>query len=247
MADLELRLRDLAQSVEYPPTPDLARAVRLRLAERPRPWWRRASRRQALAIALAVLAVSTAAVMAVPSARTAVLRFFHIGAVTVERVETLPPARERPLTTGLGQRVPIAEGERRAGFRMLLPPLDDPAERVYVRDGAQSALLDVPGVGSVLLTEIAGSRQLDLAKKFAGPTTNVDAVSVNGAFGLWIEGAPHVVTFEDRSGRIQQFTTRLAGNVLVWTRGDLTLRLEGELTKKRALEIARSVREPAGS
>ena len=69
MADLELRLRDLGESIAYPPTPDLARAVRLRLAERRLPWWRR---RPALAIALAVLAVSVAAVLAVPPARTAV-------------------------------------------------------------------------------------------------------------------------------------------------------------------------------
>jgi hypothetical protein len=247
MADLELRLRELGESVAYPPTPDLARAVRLRLAESRQPWWRRASRRQALAIALAVLAVSAAAVMAVPSARTAILRFFHVGAVTVERVETLPPARERPLTAGLGRAVSLTEGARTAGFPMLLPPLEQPVERVYVRPGIQSALLDVPDAGSVLLTEIQGSRQLDLAKKFSSPATNVDAVTVNGAFGLWIQGAPHVVTFEDRSGRIQQFTTRLAGNVLVWTRGDLTLRLEGELTRARALELARSIREPAGS
>jgi hypothetical protein len=46
---------------------------------------------------------------------------------------------------------------------------------------------------------------------------------------------------------MQQFTTRLAGNVLVWTRGDLTLRLEGNLTRQRALELARSIREPAGT
>jgi hypothetical protein len=64
---------------------------------------------------------------------------------------------------------------------------------------------------------------------------------------MWIRGAPHVVMFRTRSGRVQDFTTRLAGNVLVWTRGDLTLRLEGELTKKRALELARSITEPVGS
>jgi hypothetical protein len=247
MADLERRLRDLGESLAYPPTPDLARAVRHRLAERRRPWWRRVSRRQALAIGLAVLAVSAAAVMAVPSARTAILRFFHVGAVTVERVETLPPARERPLVAGLGRRVSVAEGERIAGFRMLLPPLKERIERVYARPGVQSVLLGGEDVDSLLLTEIAGSRQLDFAKKFSSPATNVDAVVVNGAFGLWIQGAPHVVAFEDPSGRFQQFTTRLAGNVLVWTRGDLTLRLEGKLTKQRALEIARAVREPAGS
>ena len=35
---------------------------------------------------------------------------------------------------------------------------------------------------------------------------------------------------------------RLAGPTLVWRRGDLTLRLEADVTKSRALEIARSVR-----
>jgi hypothetical protein len=194
-----------------------------------------------------VLAVSAAAVMAVPSARTAILRFFHIGAVTVERVETLPPARERPLTAGLGRPATLAEAARIAGFRMLLPPLEEPPRRVYVRSGVQSALLDDPDAGSVLLTEIRGRGQLDWAKKFSTPRTRIEQVTVGGAFGMWLQGAPHVVTFTDRSGRVQQFTTRLAGNVLVWTRGDLTLRLEGKLTKRRALELARSITEPAGS
>jgi hypothetical protein len=246
MPELERQLRELGGAVAYPATPDLAGATRRRLAER-RPWWRVLSRRQALAIALAVLAVSVAAVMAVPPARTAILRFFHIGAVTVERVETLPPAEERPLAAGLGRRVSVDDGARLAGFRMVLPPLKQPVERVYVRPGVQSAFLDVPDKGSVLLMEIRGRQNIDLAKKFATPQTHIEPVSVNGGFGLWIAGAPHVVTFQDRSGNIQQFTTRLAGNVLIWTRGDLTLRLEGDLTKQRALEIARSVTEPAGS
>ena len=246
MTELELQLRELGSSLAYPVTPDLASAVRRRLAEPRRLWWRARSRRQALAIALAVLAVSAAAAMAVPSARTAILRFLRIGSVTVERVETLPPARERPLTSDLGRRVPLAEGARAAGFRMLLPPLDGAVEHVYVRSGVQSALLDVPGSGAVLLTEIPGRNQLDWAKKFSSSRTRIEQVSVNGAFGMWLEGAPHVVTFTDRAGRVQQFTTRLAGNVLVWTRGDLTLRLEGKLTKERALELARSIREPSG-
>ena len=246
MTELELQLRDLAGSVAYPATPDLATTVRARLAQRRTLWSRRPSRRQALAIALAVLAVSAAAVMAVPSARTAVLRFFHIGAVTVQRVDTLPPARERPLTTGLGRRVSLADGARSTGFRMLLPPLDEPPERVYVRSNVQSAFLDVPGAGSVLLTEIRGRNQLDFAKKFSSSETRVEAVTVNGAFGLWLAGGPHVVTFTD-GGRLHQFTTRLAGNVLVWTNGDLTLRLEGKLTKQRALALARTIVEPARS
>ena len=246
MTELELQLRDLGRSLAYPQTPDLAGGVRARLAERPRPWWRARTRRHGLAIALAVLAVAVAAVMAVPPARTSILRLLRIGSATVERVETLPPARERPLTAGLGRAVPIDEGARLAGFRMLLPPPGERVESLYVRDRVQSALFDVPGAGPVLLTEIAGSGQFDFAKKFSAPRTSIEEVSINGAFGIWMTGARHVVTFEDRSGRVQQFTTRLAGNVLLWTRGDLTLRLEGELTKEQAVELAESVREPAG-
>ena len=247
MTDLELELRGLGASVAYPATPDLAASVGRRLAERRRPWWRGSSRRRALAIALAVVAVSSAAVMAVPSARTSILRFLHIGAVTVERVETLPPARERPLSTGLGRSVTPEAATALAGFRMLLPEDAAPPHRVYVRDGLQSALLDLRGVGPVLLSEVQGRRQFNFTKKLLEPATRVDEVSVAGNFALWIEGAPHVVMFEGRSGRFRELQTRLAGNVLVWTRGDLTLRLEGELTRERALELAESVTEPAGS
>jgi hypothetical protein len=100
----------------------------------------------------------------------------------------------------------------------------------------------VPDVGPVLLTEIRGGNQMGLAKKLVEPRTRVEPVSVNGSFGLWIVGAPHVVLFQDRFGRVDEMRTRFAGNVLVWQRGDLTLRLEGELTRQRALELARSLR-----
>ena len=122
MTDLELTLRDLGERIAYPPTPDLASAVRGRLADRPAPRWRPG--RRTVAIALAVLAVGVAAVMSVPSARTAILEFFHLGAVEIERVDTLPPARERPLAVGLGAPVPLGEAERLAGFRLVRPPVE---------------------------------------------------------------------------------------------------------------------------
>jgi ABC-type transporter Mla MlaB component len=37
-------------------------------------------------------------------------------------------------------------------------------------------------------------------------------------------------------------TLRLARNTLIWQRGSVMLRLEGELTRAEALRIARSVR-----
>ena len=88
MSSLEQRLQRLGQELEYPPEPDVAPAVLVRLDRRPFPW-------RVVAVALAVLAVAVGAAFAVPQARTTILKWFHLRGVTVERVETLPPAVER--------------------------------------------------------------------------------------------------------------------------------------------------------
>ena len=64
-------------------------------------------------------------------------------------------------------------------------------------------------------------------------------MTVNGQPGAWIE-EPHVVFFEDRRGRMRQSTGRLAGKTLLWQHGEVTLRLEGDLSKEEALRIART-------
>jgi hypothetical protein len=66
-------------------------------------------------------------------------------------------------------------------------------------------------------------------------------VTLAGGPGFWIEGAPHVVAWVDRDGMVHQDTLALAGNVLLWQNGDLTLRLEGARTLRQALAIAASV------
>ena len=58
---------------------------------------------------------------------------------------------------------------------------------------------------------------------------------------LWIEGDPHFFFSRDRTGRGVDESDRLAGSVLLWERGDLTLRLEGAPTRERALAIAASL------
>src|SRR5436305_3837526 len=96
MAELERDLR--AVSVEWPPAPELAAHVRAQLAKPPPGIaWRRP-----LVVALAVLAVAIAAAFAVPSARTAILRWLGLQHVSVVRVERLPPTR-RLATADLGE------------------------------------------------------------------------------------------------------------------------------------------------
>jgi hypothetical protein len=230
MTELERTLAALGPEIDWPPAPDLAPRVVARVE-------RRRFRLRLVAVALATLVVAIGAAFAVPGARTAILRFFHLGGVTVERVETLPAARERPLAAGLGEPLPRAEAERRAGLRLALPPAVHPT-RFYARPGIVAALVRFEG-RPVLLAAIAGE-QLGLVKKFAGPA-HVEPVEVNGRFGIWISGGPHVLQYQ-RRGVLQQIDTRLAGNTLLWLSGGDTLRIEGRLSRADAIELGESMR-----
>jgi hypothetical protein len=238
MAELELELRALAAEIAYPPTPDLARAVRRRLdEERVGPaWW---PTRRTLAVALALVVLALAVAFAVPPARSAILRVLHLGGVTIERVDTLPAAREAPITTGLGPPLTRAQAERRAGFRFHLPKGVEP-RHFYAQPSFASVALERDGK-ALLLSELLGD-QYQFAKKLAGTGTLVQPILVEGNPGFWIEGAPHVVMYMGPDGIVRERTIRIAGNVLIWLRGGLTYRLEGPLTKKQALEIAREIR-----
>ena len=207
MTDLERALRAL--DVDWPSTPD----VRLELAPR---------RRGRLVVAVAFVA-AVAAAFAVPQSRSAILDFFHLGGVSVEQVETLPPAQERPLAAGLGAVVEDAEATRVLGAAFL----PRRHSTLYERGGFVSTVLR----GPVLLSEFGSAY---LIKKFA--TGTVEWVEVApGVRGLWIAGAPHVVFFPDTS-------PRLAGNVLVWEQGGVTFRLEGTgLARQSALNLAREL------
>jgi hypothetical protein len=228
MTELERALVQLGHELDVPPGPDLRSRVRERIE-------RRSPYRRALVPALALLAALGIA-LAVPDARSAILRFFHIGAVTIERVETLPPARERPLTAGLGPPLSLHAAEARSGVALVL---NGPRpQRFYARPGLLATLLQYRGE-PVLVAELEGD-QMGIAKKLASPDTRVEVVRI-GSFGLWLEGGRHLLIWEARPGEVRQIEPRLAGNVLIWTDGDRTFRLEGGLKKGQMLELGRQI------
>jgi hypothetical protein len=105
-----------------------------------------------------------------------------------------------------------------------------------------ATVLSVPVEGRrkpVLLVEIQGS-ELGIAKKTIQKETVVEPAPVNGGDGLWIRG-PHVVAFIEGPSGINSAVTRQSGSALVWQRGSLTLRLEGNLTREQALRLARTI------
>jgi len=229
MSELDGVLRELGRQVEFPPTPDLASAVRRRLGKR-RSW------RRPVAIALAVLVAAIGAALAVPPARTAILDWLGLRGVDIVRVEKLPPVPAIG-DLDLGEPVTLAEARRRSPW--LLAPAEAP-DRVYfstaIPGGKVSFLWGTPASVRLLLTEFRG--QESYIEKLIEPEAKVEPVDV-GDRGVWLE-EPHVLAFRDRDGNFREDTARLAGKTLIWQRGSVTLRLEGDLSKEEALRIARS-------
>ena len=229
MTELERALVALGNELEFPPTPDSWGAVSERLHRR------RWLRPVVFAVALGAVALGVA--MAVPPARSAILRFFHLGAATVDRVETLPPAQQRPLIAGLGPALVREDAEMYAHVRIRLPKGATP-QRFYAQPGLIATLIRFQGK-PVLLAELRGD-QMSLFKKFTASETRVEPVDL-GEFGLWIQGGPHVLMWQFDYGEIRRVETRLAGNVLLWLKDGTTYRLEADLEKGQLLELARQI------
>src|SRR5262245_33987278 len=229
MAELETALRALGRDVAFPPTPDVASAIRGRLE--PRRLWRRP-----VAIAIAVLIVAAiAAVLAVPQSRSAILDWLGLRNVSVVRVEKLPavPAQGR---LALGHRLTLDEAKRRAPW-LLLPDRDP--DSVWLNEslpgGKVSLLWGTPSNVRLLLTEFTGRGYVE---QVIDGDTQVERVKI-GSAGAWFQG-PHVVMFRDRDGAFRESHARLAANTLVWQMGNVTLRLEGRLSKDEALRLGRT-------
>jgi hypothetical protein len=270
--DLEGALADLAAAVEFPPTPDLAAAVTARLERAPaaapatpggraRRWlgglagWRRLA-----AAGLAVVLLAAAVLVVSPGTREAVARRLGLRGVGVEiggppppTVTTTPGGR---LDLGLGDRVGLAEARRRVDFPVLVPDAAgfQRPDAVFVDEAVPSGgRVDLvyrarPGLpassftdAGLLVTEFRGQPTPEFLKKVTVLGV-VEQVTVGGEPGYWFSGEPHFFTYRDTAGNLREEQTRLAGNTLIWQRGDLTLRLEGELSRDEAIRIAESMR-----
>jgi hypothetical protein len=247
MSELELALVHLGRQLDLPPTPELAPRVRARLAEgqAPRSW---ASRPRSLAVALAAaLIVAVGALLAVPGTRAAILEFFHLRGVTIQRVDELPtvPLQRDFDKLFLGEKVTLDEARERADFDVIAPEaLGDP-DAIYFQDsppgGMVSFVYGTPERPRALFTEFRATVK-DVAVKKVAAGTQITSVQIDGRQGYFLSGEPHEFSYFDRAGQFRQEIVRLAGNTLLWERGPVTLRLEADINREEALEIARSVR-----
>jgi hypothetical protein len=232
MADLERELRDLAGDVAWPATPDLAAAVRARIAHRPlrssgAPF-RRRSRRLALAVASALVAIPAAA-FAVPASRDAILETLGLRHVAVERVPHVPPGGG-PV---LGRGTTLADAARLAGFTPRVAAALGPPSAVHVEQRIVTLTYDLQ---HALLAQARGALDRAILHKIVAVDARVRPVRVNGAPGLWLP-SPHAYAWTDATGPPVR-----SGPALVWEQDGLVLRLEGVPSLDRAVAVAESVR-----
>jgi hypothetical protein len=262
VTELERALVRLGGELAYPETPEVFAAVESRLAgAAPR---RRTPSRRALVVALAALALAVAAAMAVPPARTAILEFFGLRGATVTRVDTLPTVETETQPPGppvgeleLGSPVPLEGGSVRVDWPYLLvPEALGPPDAAYhsnvLRDGKVSLVYE-PGAGvprsrytgvGILVTEFRGEVAPGYVAKLVEAGTAVERLSIGPYRALWLEGGPHFVAFTTPGGNFGEEVARLAGNTLLVEHGQVLVRIEGELERERAVEIAGSLARP---
>lgn len=244
MPDLERELTDLSTFIAWPATPQLKVALRQGFA------WSRA-----LAIA-AVFVLVVAALFAYTPTRDAIAGFLNLH-TTINRVPAIQtPSPRAGQALGLGTPTTLSAAQTALGWPIVVPPALGRPDAVYVAlppsgpTGGEVTLVfkSRPGIKpsgqtgvSILLTEARGSVNEQYFTKTVGPDVTIEAVRVNGHPGWWIAGAPHVFVFTDANGNPYFDTLRLATNTLIIDDGVTVVRIEGDMTKSQALELAGSL------
>ncbi len=256
MNDLEQALRGL--DVEWPATPDLAAAVSARLDTAPprrralpsfSAGWR--ARLAAVAAVLALLAGGTLA--ASPEARSTVLRWLGLESVEIERgTPSATPGPRSTLGRTLGLGTPVTlEAARRERLVVRVPEaLGDP-DAVYITtlpEGTRAASLvyaprdDLPasGVSGVgLLVQSFPASATPFIEKTIHSGAVLERLTVDGAQAYWITQA-HGFAFSSARGTGYE-DQRLADRTLLVEGDGVLLRIEGKISRERAVEIAKSI------
>ncbi|WFE40727.1 hypothetical protein [Micromonospora sp. WMMD998] len=240
MDELERELRDLPAWLEPAAPPDVTAAVRARLAAPP-PRSPRRRWRYWLAAALAALLVA-----ALPPGRAAladaVAGLLRFSGVVIDTSATPPPPTGAPSPLPGQRPVALVQAQRQVRFPIRVPARLGVPERVLVADpdgaGAHRVASLLWRGGAVRLDAFDGSLDIAFHKQAAG--TDVTFTSVHGDFAIWV-GGPHTLAYVDRGGTVRLATARLSAATLIWQDAGVSYRLEGDLTRDEALDIAGSL------
>jgi len=251
---VEPRLTALGAAIDWPGTPNLGPVVTRRIAITQH-WY---ERRWVMAAAAALVVM--ALLLAYTPTRDAIADFLNLH-TTITRTNVLPspsplPAGPLGQRLGLGHRVTLAAARASVSWPILLPAgLGGPDEVYLASPGfgppqgevtlVYASRSGIPLAGqtgvSLLITEVRGTVDTQFFGKMIGQGTTIEEVAVNGHRGWWISGEPHIFFFLGTDGEMRQETMRLATNTLLLDVNGTIVRIEGNLTKRQALDMAASL------
>jgi hypothetical protein len=244
--DLERELRGLASAIDTgAPSPGLVAAVVDRVATEPVPQaspaaaalartgeWARARLRWLVAALLALTGVG----VAVSPVGAQVAEWFDLGGVAVT-VEPGAPTGSPDLPAVTGG-TSLDEAATEVGFVPSVPVALGPPDELEVAADRRLVSMGWTGQdGTFRLDQF----EAELSPFFWKSTIEAQPVTFGGHDGLWLP-VPHEVVVLDEDGQEAAVPARLAAQTLIWVAGDRTYRLEGEMSRARALEIAGTVR-----
>jgi hypothetical protein len=256
--DLEQRLVLLQAEIDWPVTPTLAARVRARIATpvpARRPWFQ-----SQWALAAAAVLVVLAALIAYTPSREAIANFINLHTIftRVNQLPTPSPLPSGPIgkRLGLGDPTTLAQAQSKVSWHIVVPASLGQPDEVYLQlppEGPPQGEVTLvyksrPGLKAsgetgvaVLITEANGTVDAQFFAKMLGDGTTMEQVTVNGHKGYWISGQPHIFFFIDADGQFRMETMRLATNTLIIDDNGTVIRIEGDLTKAQAIEIATSL------
>jgi len=210
-----------------------------------------------------VLAVAAALVLvlvglsAFTPTREAIAGWLGIGAVEI-RDRPRPTSAPPPAGTEPSQPVPgsvapapgtadgadLAAAQAQVGFPIALPDeaIAGASTAITVDPRPPGGLVAISYPTFSLLEVASAPGQAAVIGKSVQPGVFIDHVSVEGHEAIWIRGDPHEVAYIDAQGAYRTDTVRRAGNVLVWTDGDVTYRVEGAPDLATAVQVLSALR-----
>lgn len=245
---LERDLRALARS--FPETPALAEGVLAAIGQASA---RRRRRRLTVVLACALLLLVPATAVAVsPSLRDRVLDAFGLRNVRIERVPHLPSVASDARELELGAPVSLQRAQASLGVRIRPPSALGTPDGIFedpLQGGVDVTFLYQPRTVAarlgpqqrVLVSAVRGTLDSQVLGKTLAQATRVQRLRIDGGPALLVTGAPHIVVLFRRGNALDATYTRLAGTTLLWQRGDLLVRVEGDLPGPRLVAIARSL------
>ena len=233
------RLEDLLVVADpyevFPPTPALDVHVERALTRIRR-------RRNVVLIAAVIVAAVTLAALASPSARSALSSWLRIGGVTIEQRDELPPVdyRGRP---DFGERVTLEQARAIAPLhiRVLSEGRLGAPTAIYIRrtPGMVTLVYGSTERPRLLLSQWRGARYGFI--KVLPHGTAAEPVSLGFGVGYWVPDA-HAFHYNGPDGGMFEERFYLSASALVWAERVTMFRLEGEISRAEALELARSLR-----